>query len=379
MMLKIKEMFKQLVIEAKEKWRELSFLFVLSMAELYAFSTLVLSEDKLSIVLTSSIIIGLILLFLTLSLIHKKPTKEEWKKFAIFVAIALILGIARSYLYIFSLLVAYLFSDDLKKMFKWIFIISVLTGIGFVFLVMIRWIPDHPFYRDYDNYSSIRHSLGFVHSNLAMRYIFITTLSGYLWLANNKKQTLIYTLCMLPIVGFIAYITNCKTGMLVMAGTFVLMNLPACLIKWIKTNWLYLVFIVITIMLTISYPLKMYWLNDLLSTRPYWFYRYVSSWPLYMISGKCYYPLLIHLQQYPLDNSYLFTLFDGGIFATIAICYIFNKAFKDNKDTKLLVAVIAILTYGLTEALVTVFTNLLFVIIFALILNNKKEKSGELL
>jgi hypothetical protein len=136
------------------------------------------------------------------------------------------------------------------------------------------------------------------------------------------------------------------------------MNLPF-FTKLLKTKWLYLLFIDITIVIVIFHNNEL--LNNYLATRPSLFYLYLDQYTIYTLFGKCY----VGMMNYPLDNGFLFTLFDGGIIALILICYTFYISFKNNEDTKIKIVLIAVLIYSLFECLSTIYANPIYILMFS--------------
>lgn len=373
---KLKNPFKKLIKECKDKKYEVLLLLFTCLMEMFFFSSLV---SALNITLVATVITIFICINLSLYiilLIKKKPDREQIKKFLIFFALALLFGLIRSYLYIASLLIAYIFLDDRKMMFKWIFIICTVSLGVYVLLYMLTIIPDMIFIRVDDGLiTNIRHGFGFNHPNHVMKFFLVMVISGYLTFCNNKIKTLLFTVIMFPLAILIGLNTHCRTGLTTMCFAFLIMNMPF-LVSWIKAKWLYFIFIAITIGLIFSkYSTDV---NDLLSLRPGLFWDFIKEYRQYMLFGKCYDLLLFNPNAHPLDNGYLYILFDGGILALITVCFLFFMAFKDNKDKKITVVLIVLLFYSLTEVLSIVYNNLLYVLMFANLLDkyiiHKEEK-----
>lgn len=375
---------KTKLLELKEefisRWKDIMVLLLCCIEEVFLFSSLTTRLPIPVTVVVNVVLISSVVTFFILALKDKKCDKKDLKRFLIFVLLSLLFGVIRSYLYIASLLIAYIFLDNKERLFKWIFTISTACFTIYVILVILSIIPDTPILRiNEGTITNIRHSFGFNHPNQPLKFYGTMIISGYLWLAKSTKSTLLFSIIMLFPAYFLGHNTNSRTGLIISIFILISMNLPI-IFSFIKVKWLYLLFTFATLGLVISYQLKLDFINEALSGRPWWFNEYFKNYGEFVIFGKCYYPLLINMLNYPLDNGFMYILFDGGIFALIAINILFYKSFKNTKDVRITTAVFAVLTYSLTESLCTIFTNLLYVMMFCELLSNyykNKEKSIE--
>jgi hypothetical protein len=110
--------------------------------------------------------------------------------------------------------------------------------------------------------------------------------------------------------------------------------------------------------------------NLLLSGRPQWFDFFFKNFPNYVIFGKYYLVNIVtnfnvdSFVEYPLDNDFLMTIFDGGLIALLTITFLYYLAFEHTTDKKLTVALIGLFAYGLTEAFELAFTYPVFIMMF---------------
>lgn len=363
-----------MISELKNKWKEITFLSLLYILELYMFSSLVIRLSPIVTAIVCVLLVGIMIPLVVNIIKEKKVDKQHLKIFLFFSLVALACGVARSYLFIVSLLIAYMFYDNKKLLYKWMFIIMCIGLSVFLILCFLTVIPDMPIFRgDIDNVTNIRHTFGFGHPNHIMKFFFNALIWGYLWLCDNKKKTLIYTVCAFAIAFFIYYNTHCRTGMMTVIGTLIIMNFPI-FINWIKTKWLYVIGVVATILMIISYVSPQ--MGSLLSGRPYFYNLFISEYPLSILLGKGYEGIF----TYPLDNSFMYTIFDGGIVALLVITYTFYHSFKNKEDTKTKVALIGVLVYSLFEALCTIYATPLYILMFMELLEVyfKKESNKKM-
>ena len=161
--------------------------------------------------------------------------------------------------------------------------------------------------------------------------------------------------------------------MMTVIGTLIIMNFPI-FINWIKTKWLYVIGVVATILMIISYVSPQ--MGSLLSGRPYFYNLFISEYPLSILLAKGYEGIF----TYPLDNSFMYTIFDGGIVALLVITYTFYHSFKNKEDTKTKVALIGVLVYSLFEALCTIYATPLYILMFMELLEVyfKKESNKKM-
>jgi membrane-associated phospholipid phosphatase len=270
-----------------------------------------------------------------------KPDKQDIKILFLFIALSIIFGIIKSYLYVISLFIAYLFYKDKKQMYKWLFIISSISLLVFVVFALVRIMPNVAMLR-YDDYNAdvitnIRHTFGFNHPNHVLKYVLATCVFGYMALGDNKIHTLIFTIVMLFATLFLGYLTNCRTGILVIITMLTLMNLPF-LVNWFKPKRLIFIFILISFVMIAFKDIEV--INHELSGRPYWFNLFFEKYPGYILFGKYYLVTLIEnfsvdsYVKYPLDNDFLMTIFDGGLVALLTMIYFYYVAFEKANDKK---------------------------------------------
>jgi hypothetical protein len=116
--LMMKQFFIKLKDEFLKKWKAILLLVFCCLEEIFLFSIIAKRINIPALIISNIIMFVVIIVFSILAIKDKKPTKNELKKFLIFVILALFFGLTRSYLYIFSLIIAYLFIDDKKQLYK---------------------------------------------------------------------------------------------------------------------------------------------------------------------------------------------------------------------------------------------------------------------
>ena len=116
--LMMKQFFIKLKDEFLKKWKAILLLIFCCLEEIFLFSIIAKRINTPALIISNITMFVVIIVFSILAIKDKKPTKNELKKFLIFVVLALLFGLTRSYLYIFSLIIAYLFIDDNPHLFK---------------------------------------------------------------------------------------------------------------------------------------------------------------------------------------------------------------------------------------------------------------------
>ena len=380
----MKAFFASLRDDIKSKWRELLVLFLVNVFELFALSSILMTLDMVSVILISAAFLMPALGLIIWCIVDNKPDRQDIKILFVFIALSIIFGVIKSYLYVISLFIAYLFYKDKKQMYKWLFLISVFTLTLFVISVILRWMPDTPMVR-YDemwtDITNVRHTFGFNHPNHILKYVLASSVFGYMWLGDKKIRTLIFSFCMLIITLWLGWLTNCRTGMLVISVMLLLMNMPF-LVNWFKSKRIIFVFILVSFLMILLKDFSE--INNELSGRPYWFNFFFEKYPKYILFGKYYVAILLKemsvhaYTMYPLDNDFLMTIFDGGIFALLALVYFFYLSFEKNTDKKMSVVLIGMFGYALTEAFQLAFTYPLFIIMFVELINRYMEEKPNI-
>ena len=359
-----------------KRWKELLILLLVSLLEFFMFSSY-FKILPIGISVGICILVGIPIVILAIYLIgKKKPDKKDLLVFLVFLALAIVCGIIRTYLYILSMVIAYIFYDKRNSFYKYMFFVNLGVLSSFIILYMFSLIPDNILIRNHGGLIvNIRHTFGMEHPNHILKFCMGTIMWGYLWLGENRKYTLLISLVSLPVILFIGFHTHCRTGIIAIILLLILMNIPKVLFL-IKTKYLYLIFIGVTIALICAYDNA--FINDILSTRPYLFRLFVADYTHYMVFGKCYEGLF----SIPLDNGILCIVFDGGIVALSLITYLFYKAFKNNNDKKMKVVLLITLIYSMFEVLSIVVINPIYVLMFMELIpmyleNKKQEKNKE--
>lgn len=366
----MKDFFVSLKSDVCIKWKELLVLLLINIFELFALSSSLVMMPAWKVIVFSAVLLFPALALIIMCIIENKADKQDVKILFLFIALSLLFGVIKSYLYVCSLFLAYLFYKDKKTMYKWLFIISIFCLFSFVIGAMLRIIPDNPMLRHDDvwvDVTHVRHTFGFNHPNHILKYIMTSVIFGYMYMGDKKLPTFIFSVIMLIVTLWLGWLTNCRTGMLVISATLLIMNLPF-LVTWFKAKRLMFAFILVSFIMIAFKDIE--WINEELSGRPYLFNLFFEAFPEYILMGKYYVMTLIKdfsVESYvslPLDNDFLMTIFDGGLIALLVISYLFYIAFEDNKDKKVIVVLIGIFTYALTEAFELVFTYPLFIMMF---------------
>ncbi|MBR3891591.1 MAG: hypothetical protein IKJ30_05950 [Bacilli bacterium] len=380
----MKLFFASLKQEICAKWRELTVLLLVNLFELFALSSILVMMHPLWVILVSAIFLMPALALIILCIKDNKPDKQDIKILFFIIGLSIIFGIMKSYLYVISLFIAYLFYKDKKQMYKWLFIISSFSLILFIVLAMFRLMPDVAMLRYdemWEDVTNIRHTFGFNHPNHILKYVLATSVFGYMWLGDNKIHTLIFSICMLLVTLWLGWLTNCRTGMLVISVMLLLMNLPF-LVNWFKPKRLIFVFILMSFIMVAF--MDIHEINVELSGRPYWFNFFFENFSEYILLGKYYLMMLLkdfsiaNYTLYPLDNDFLMTIFDGGLIALLVITYFYYVAFEKATDKKLTVVIIGMFTYALTEAFELAFTYPIYIIMFVELVNRYMEDKPDI-
>ena len=375
----MKKFFSSLKNEFISKWREITVLLLVNFFELFALSSILMMMDTVWVIVISALFLMPALGLIIWCIKDNNIDKQDIKILFLFIGLSILFGIIKSYLYVISLFIAFLFYKDRKQMYKWLFIVSSFSLILFIILALLRVMPDTPMLRYDDMWvdvTNIRHTFGFNHPNHILKYVLATSVFGYMYLGDNKLHTFIFSIVMLLLTLWLGWLTNCRTGMLVLSVTYLLMNLPF-LVNWFKPKRLIFVFILMSFVMVAFMNVPV--INHELSGRPYWFNFFFERFSEYVIVGKYYLVTLIKnfsvesYVAYPLDNDFLMTIFDGGLIALLVITYFYYVAFEKTTDKKLTVVIIGMFTYALTEAFELSFNYPIYIIMFVELVNRYME------
>ena len=380
----MKKFFSSLKNEFISKWREITVLLLVNFFELFALSSILMMMETVWIIAISALFLMPALGLIIWCIKDNKPDKQDIKILFLFIGLSILFGIIKSYLYVISLFIAFLFYKDRKQMYKWLFIVSSFSLILFIILALLRVMPDTPMLRYDDMWidiTNIRHTIGFNHPNHILKYVLAISVFGYMYLGDNKLHTFIFSISMLFFTLWLGFLTNCRTGMLVLSVTYLLMNLPF-LVNWFKPKRLIFVFILVSFVMVAFMNVPE--INQELSGRPYWFNFFFERFSEYVIMGKYYLVTLIKnfsvesYVAYPLDNDFLMTIFDGGLIALLVITYFYYVAFEKTTDKKLTVVIIGMFTYALTEAFELSFNYPIYIIMFVELVNRYMENKENI-
>ena len=122
----MKAFFASLKEEIKSKWKELLILVLVNIFELFCLSALLANLNLVGVIIVSLILLLPALALFILCLKDRRPDKQDIKVLIVFVILSVFFGVIKSWLYIISLVIAYLFYKDKKSMYKWLFIISTI-------------------------------------------------------------------------------------------------------------------------------------------------------------------------------------------------------------------------------------------------------------
>ncbi|MGL4913085.1 MAG: hypothetical protein ACRC3Y_11720, partial [Romboutsia sp.] len=112
-----------------------------------------------------------------------------------------------------------------------------------------------------------------------------------------------------------------------------------------------------------------YWINEYLSHRPYYWYKYLSH-PTYGLNFIGYTDNIKRFAfkpKIPLDSGYIWTLYSGGIIVFLIIIFLYAYSIyrlcNQNKKAEVLL-ILSILTYAFAESiLLDLAVNLSFIFI----------------
>jgi len=366
----MKAFFASLKEEFKSKWKELTALILINLFELFIFSSVLLILPIWAIILICALIIGPAIALIVMRIAKDKVDKQDVKMLFLVIGLSILFGVVKSYLYMFSLLIAYLFYKDKKSMYKWMFIIGVGLLFIWIILALLQVLPDAVVIRydeELESITHVRHTFGFHHPNVPLKFLLGIIVFGYMWIGDNKKYTIIYSILMTLVALWIGWLTNCRSGMITLIGFMVLMNVPL-VVTWFKPRRLLFAFLILTFVV-ISFK-GIPEVSNALSGRPKWFHNFLTQADGFMLVGKYHlYHFFANPSQNPfvykpVDNELLFIIADGGLIALLTFTYFFFMAFEKNSDKKVTVAIIGMLVYGITEAFEAVYTYPLYIMMF---------------
>lgn len=202
--------------------------------------------------------------------------------------------------------------------------------------------------RKYGELMIFRHSLGFSHPNTAMAFLLpIFFIIYYLYYSKYEK---IIVLFMTIIGGFIFYYTYSRTSFLLVILFIILVIIKDKYIKKLKNIFIYEGLFLFVFSIIFSFAYSETKLNKILSGRLYLFKYYLMNYDLTLFGDDVFFKNIRKI--YPLDNSYIVTLFENGVLALILLILLticIMKILYKNEDYKGIRIFSIILLYGFTE------------------------------
>ncbi|MFT8638485.1 hypothetical protein [Bifidobacterium sp.] len=325
------------------------------LAILLALSLFKIFHNRKSIIAIKPKRLMIYCLLLVFSLFYYHTTSVSALFIAAIIGLALQNEKAHNYLVIFGVLALIFFSIQ---------IIGISTGI----------ISDSVILRTTADNAIPRHTLGFGYPNRAFAFLLPAWLGIYC-IRKTLPKAILLSACGL----FFAYtylITDTKT-VLILAIALAISPITKMLLEKNKT---------LSKASTVLFPLLTFFsiglalfagknwnskLNQILSFRPGFWYKYVSG-GFSLIGPSSSNKILFATGQNPLDNLYLSQLYRGGIVFYILICALFlffSTQLVQSKNYTVMVIVINYLVYSLSESQFSLITVLFLPLMFATILN----------
>lgn len=173
-----------------------------------------------------------------------------------------------------------------------------------------------------------RNSLGFEHVNAVFKNFFPICLGGYIlcYSKSDRKKAILYLL--MSIIGFILYkATNCRTGyyvILLIIPLDILMNRVLKKFDFKISIYYFIIFTIISIIVSFVYGKSNNAINVLLSDRPIFNYRLLTESQITIFGD---------LNKGIVDNTYLWLIYHSGfiVFISYLLIYMFSvkKMFRN--------------------------------------------------
>lgn len=232
-----------------------------------------------------------------------------------------------------------------KKILKKLLLFYIFFFIMTIFLSFLEILPNNILIRYKNGTEIIRNSLGFLHPNLLMLYLFpIISLFLYLYSSRLKKIAVLVSVIVSTIFFYLSYSRTTYYGILAMSILFLIND------KYLKKSKNIIVnlgiFLTIASIILPKY-LMITNIANRFSGRFYYFNYYLQSEKISFLGEK-----LKDLAIYPLDNFYLRILFNDGLIGIILFNYILVKIIKrlyEYNDYKAIRILIIILLMGTVE------------------------------
>lgn len=320
--------------------------------------------------------LAILIIFVIANIYKMELSKKEYLMIVMLLAFAGFTFITnRDVNLLVSIFVALLFlKRDNKEFVKYFIWSSVFMFCTTVILNASGLLDNKSMIRNTEDGRITRHALGFESPNAVFLY-FMPIMFAFYYLYGTKKKAIM----VFAIFGTtLFYLTNCRTGFILTVLFLIYIviyknKMPKNIKKLLP--YLFLVFTIITIAITIYYSnTKDDNLDKMLSGRPaLWNYYYGQGLHKSITGGNLN-------EEYILDNFYLHIMVHLGIIAYIFYLLVYYKSSKKlEKDERALNILLFYLLYGLVETnTVLASTNFILVLQFkSLILDTqKKEKKN---
>lgn len=289
------------------------------------------------------------------------------------------------------LLIASSKNIDFDKYIKFVFRWSI---IFLIFVLLLHFFGCTNDYIDIRPNGVYRSSMGFAHPN-TFGYILMIIAIEYIYIKRDKIK-LRNAIVLIPYICIINYFSNSRSSTIVLIMLMIFIFFQKIFGEKIVYNKI-IQFLIkhsfILLFLFISFGLLLYsksnefgnLLNDLLSKRLYWLNYYVTNYDISLfgqnieiISLKL--ANMLNVTYAALDNVYYYILLNYGVIVFLLIAYAYRKLFEffyKNHDTIEIILFLLINIYGLFEKTTIIINLNCFLIMFGIILYNKKKKEGE--
>lgn len=326
-------------------------------------------------------IIATLLLATGIALNLKKVSKKEFKRMILIGAIFFIVFfICRDITVIkFLLFIMAAYNINFNKSVKIDFYVRLICLILVLILNSVGIIPSVDITRG----SIQRYSFGFAHPN-TFAYKVLILLFEYFYL-NKFKSVGINTVITIAIVFFLNYYTNSRTAEMLILFVFIvgtilnkIKNIPPLITKILQhfTSYSYFYFALIIFISFLLYRYDNeigYKINKLLSTRLYFINKYYDKYGVTLFGNN--FTGFVSTSN-SLDVGFAHVLFRYGIIAFFLMGIGFRNVFKilfDKKNISYIVILFAFIIYMITENSIIRIEQNIFMIIFCLLIKDRKE------
>ena len=273
--------------------------------------------------------------------------------------------------FVIFMLVLLFRGDKLEKFLKYFLISNLICWISTIILSHIGFVQNKVLSRELNGVITVRNTLGFHTTNLALMSFFGIVISGFIIV----KKKVIFSIVAALASTYIYIQTGCRTGYFMIIIAILFYNLESVLNKLniAKFNYKYsfILFTIISIIIALIFGDISNPINILLSNRTYFWKEGITN----LKSLNLFYN--IDSDKYILDNIYLYIWYKFGIICYLVYNYFYIKASVNIKSYKVIVALMLYLIYGIFEANFTYDINISIYILMYYYMNSKELKNEK--